>query len=171
MSWCTIESDPGVFNEMISSLGVKDVSVEEVYTLDDPSLLQDEAHGLIFLFKCQEESDPRPTIDASTVGDLFFARQTVQNACATQAILSVLLNSNSLELGNDLDEFKSFVLALDPESRGMAIGESDKIRTVHNSFARSEPFFIEESNRTRKGAKEDAFHFVAYVPFEGKVYE
>jgi ubiquitin carboxyl-terminal hydrolase L5 len=174
MSWCTIESDPGVFSEIISSLGVKGVAVEEIYSLDETeqTSLESQSFGLIFLFKWRQEHDPRTCLDPSDVEDLFFARQTVNNACATQAILSVLLNTRSedVDIGDELNEFKSFAIALDSESRGYAIGGSDRIRLVHNSFARQDPFVTEES-RSDTGGKEDVYHFIAYLPFRGKVYE
>ena len=169
MSWCTIESDPGVFTEMIQSLGVDGVSVEEIYSLDDSEQQREPSYGLIFLFKYVRESDGRTCVDPNDIPELFFARQTTQNACATQAILSVLLNCEHISLGSQLSEFKSFAIALDSESRGMAIGSSDPIRLVHNSFARADPFFIEESKD--KNEKGEAFHFVAYIPFQGRVYE
>ena len=171
MSWCTIESDPGVFTELVSMLGVKDVAVEEIYSLEQDEQQQREvSFGLIFLFKWREETDERIPIDPSDISELFFAKQVVQNACATQAILSVLMNAEGVNLGDELAEFKSFGSMLDGETRGMAIGSSDSIRVTHNSFSRPEPFISEEV-KAQRGEKEDVYHFIAYVPFRGSVYE
>ena len=74
-------------------------------------------------------------------------------------------------MGADLTEFKSFTTCLDSESRGYAIGESDKIRLVHNSFAKPETFLQDDEKDDKYNQKGDAYHFVAYLPFEGHVYE
>ncbi|XP_073887476.1 ubiquitin carboxyl-terminal hydrolase isozyme L5 isoform X41 [Macaca fascicularis] len=52
--------------------------------------------------------------------------------------------------------------------KGLALSNSDVIRQVHNSFARQQMFEFD----TKTSAKEeDAFHFVSYVPVNGRLYE
>lgn len=92
----------------------------------------------------------------------------ITNACATQAILSVLLNADGIDIGQKLNEFREFTQAFDAEMKGEAISNSDMIKEAHNSFARPEPFGLEGSSGSGKG---DAYHFIAFVPFHGVVYE
>jgi len=172
--WCTIESDPGVFTELIQKFGVKDVQVEELWNMEEESFRRfrdGQVYGLIFLFKWDKDlqKSASETVLEDVPEGLFFARQMVTNACGTQAILNVLLNcEDRVELGETLTEFRSFSAGLDPDSIGLALEDSTKIRTAHNSFARPEPIQI-EITESSKG--EDAFHFISYVPKNGILYE
>ena len=115
---------------------------------------------------------------------LFFAAQTIQNACGTQAILSVILNSDSadaatntvggssavaIDIGNELRDFKDFTTGFPSDLRGEALSNSSLIRTTHNSFARSSPF-ADETQREATGT-EDVFHFIGYITHNGTLYE
>ena len=55
---------------------------------------------------------------------------------------------------------------MNSKDKGLTIGNSDTIREVHNSFARQDPFTIEDDDRTG-GKEEDVFHFIGYVPNNG----
>jgi ubiquitin carboxyl-terminal hydrolase L5 len=168
-TWCTIESDPGVFTELIEGLGVKDVEVQEIFSLDDTEYLLSlgKIYGFIFLFKWTKETNQKklPNYECS---NLFFAQQVIQDACATQALLSILLNNPSIELGENMNNFREFCIHLDPYSRGLAIGESDHIRTIHNSFAKQEPFVFQ---KVKSDKEEDAFHFISYINYNDSLLE
>lgn len=92
-------------------------------------------------------------------------------------MLSVLLNkaepagdeATSVDIGDVLREFREFTMVLPPEFRGEALSNSEVIRDAHNSFAKSSPF-VDETQRQSDEA-EDAFHFIAYTPINGTLYE
>ncbi|SPN98824.1 related to purine transporter azgA [Cephalotrichum gorgonifer] len=171
-----IESDAGVFTYLLENLGVKDVQFEELLTLD-PSALANlhPVYGVIFLFKFPTDkpytSSSSPldgSFDHEAAEGMFFAHQTIQNACGTQALLSVVLNRPDIDVGAELGDFREFAGALPPDVRGEALSNSELIREVHNSFARSSPF-VDETEK--EGEEGDAFHFIAYLPHGGKLYE
>ncbi|QIX01336.1 hypothetical protein AMS68_006853 [Peltaster fructicola] len=183
--WNTIESDAGVFTYLIESLGVQNVQFEELISLDAESLEALNPIGVIFLFKYptgeQRSDKPRDgEFDYEALEEtaedehpLWFAAQTIQNACGTQALLSVLLNqaehSDLVQIGPNLQDFKDFTSAFPADLRGEALSNSDLIRETHNSFARSSPFVSDETKLATED--DDVYHFIAYTSINNTLYE
>jgi ubiquitin carboxyl-terminal hydrolase L5 len=176
MSWDTIESDPGIFSTLLEDMGVRGVEVNEVIDLDalPPSCL-----GLLFLFQYSGSSKSPPShllrpVPAGSPTP-WFARQTVQNACGTQALLHILLNnaasSGCLTLGETLTTFLGFTDGLPAADRGGCFEQCDAIRKAHNSFARPEPFIREEKVARPWERGKAPFHFLAYTACGGVAYE
>ena len=155
-------------------------------------------YGVIFLFKFPTDTPYRRATDpidgtfdpsASENPSFFFAHQTIQNACGTQALLSILLNKENnlasvtdstsapsdpsdprVDVGTTLRAFKDFTLAFPPALRGESLSNSSPIRAAHNAFARASPF-VSEAPRDTAADAEDVFHFIAYTPAHGTLYE
>ena len=176
MEWTTIESDPAVFTSLVEQIGVKGVQVEELWDLSNLESLNRRfhLHGLIFLFKYRTDIDATSALAVENVDapeSLFFASQVITNACATQAILGVLLNVETFgkedggsgeaegqereqTIGETLTELKQFTADFPPELKGLALSNSEKIRAAHNAFARPEPI-VDEGKRAAKNGDEE----------------
>ena len=110
-------------------------------------------YGLIFLFRWREDEEkkeepecPNGVWFANQVGvprlicrgaHLLMILQTIDNACATIAMLNIVNNIQGVELGENLQAFKDFTKDFTPPLRGDAIANFQFVKEIHNSFARS----------------------------------
>lgn len=96
----------------------------------------------------------------------------IPNSCATHSLLSVLLNCTHIHLGETLSRLKEFSSKFDPENKGYVIGNLPELAMAHNKFARPEPKLLpEKTNAVSTGRAMEAFHFVSYVPINGRLFE
>ncbi|TVY80856.1 Ubiquitin carboxyl-terminal hydrolase [Lachnellula suecica] len=195
--WAELESDPALFNFILREYGVEDVKVQEAFGLDDEMLafLHRPVYGLIFLFRYHDEKDD---IDDENTPNcpkhVWFANQTTNNACATIALLNIVMNVPEINLGEALGSFKETTRGLKPAYRGQRLSDNESIRNVHNSFARRMDMLDSDlclqnnfekwerskkntkrkkttsSKRKKKDEDENGFHFIAYVPVDGVVW-
>ena len=145
-----------------------------------------QVHGLIFLFRWRHEKDDWPV--ATDAGGLFFATQMVHNA-AQQAILSILLNTPAVDAARSSRRSRrsTGLPARAARPRDRAVGDRAHCAQL---FGRQEAFAVDEKRasekddevtraqlaRTRRSAlrrlsSAQVYHFISYVPHEGKLYE
>jgi len=182
--WQLTESDPGVFTELLQLLGTPLV-MDEVYSLDAATLEQQSAlvpiQALIFLFKWIAELE---TAEGDSLGGKvpktggtyehefagFFAKQVVNNSCATLAIINCLGNIPGVPVGPILSNLFEFAPGMDPLTLGEALTSSTELRTIHNSLSPPNAVSLDGLDLPR-GEAEDAYHFVVYLPVHGTLYE
>ncbi|PVV04002.1 hypothetical protein BB560_001492 [Smittium megazygosporum] len=159
-------------------MGVNGIQVEEIWSLDFDFSSLDPVYGIIFLFKWDKEAqdsskeiiDPNLESENSKDQDILFIKQVIPNSCATQAIVSVLINSENIELGENLSHFKEFVLPLPSDMRGLVLANHEQIKLAHNSFSKPNIFEADDDSKYSDSGQ-DAFHFVAYVPKNGCTFK
>lgn len=186
--WRELESDPGLFTLLIEDYGVRGVKVEEIY--DVSKKVEGKVYGFVFLFRWGEDRRARNmrkkflvtedsyVMDSEVVNKMFFAHQTVNNSCATHALLSVLLNCSDIDLGPTLGRLKEFSAGLDPESRGFAIANMAELARAHNRHAKPSNVVVPPPGGRRASVMSSAhallpetYHFVSYVPIGTRLFE
>lgn len=62
--------------------------------------------------------------------------KTTDNACATLALLNIVMNRECIDIGEKLREFRASTMDLSPPLRGHVLSSNPFIRAIHNSFTR-----------------------------------
>lgn len=162
-------------SELLKTLGLPFI-VDDLYSLDPDSLAAlQPIHALIFLFKYinPSNSTTTPNPNAGSPDPYFpgfFAHQTVNNACATLAVLNALGNipppssssshspSSTKTKTEEYNALMSFAAPLDPTSRGLVITSADWLREAHNAL--SPPSAISLDGLGLERGTEDVSRFI-----------
>lgn len=169
-----LSNDPESLTDYTKTLGVEESSFvyAEVFSLDPDMLaiLPPDPKALIFLFPVGEKDGPlekRHQDDKPIEGKTpFFIKQYVSNACGTIAVIHSIANnvdSFKIKEGSWLDKYIKSMKDKTPKERGDELQKDDSIQEVHETAATEDDTPMLE--------KFDNFHFIAFVPFEGKVWE
>ncbi|RYO39639.1 hypothetical protein AA0111_g1956 [Alternaria arborescens] len=139
--FCDIESEPACFSVILREMGVRDVTVREVFSMDPEFLLVNipqPIYGFILLFHYREFGNDGQATECPK--DVWFANQLpAQNSCATLAMINILMNQSheaDIRIGEHLTQFKDFTQDLSPYQRGEAFASFDFVKKIHNSFAK-----------------------------------
>jgi ubiquitin carboxyl-terminal hydrolase L3 len=171
-SWAALESNPEVFNALMSKLGVpSEWSVHDVYSFDDDMLamLPQPVKALQMVFHMDAKDGE--TFTAPTGGEPiegpFYIEQTAElpNACGTIALIHSVANVDILPSDALLTRFIADVSGLDRTARGNALANNADVRDIHNSL-------VAHGQSAVIGNDEDVkCHFLSLVPFNGNVVE
>lgn len=121
--FAVIESDPGVFTSLLQKLGICGLEFTELYDLEQlAGLGPAEPRGLILCLPYGRDVAPvvgegfADDID-SAAQDMWFVNQLADDACASLALLNVVLNSTDVRLGDGLEEFRAETSEMSPVVR------------------------------------------------------
>ncbi|KAF4845039.1 Ubiquitin carboxyl-terminal hydrolase isozyme L3 [Colletotrichum siamense] len=178
-----LESNPEVFNELISLLGAPpSLQFEDIFTLDDPALLPDKILALVLIFPTTPTFEARLTAEEAGAQDWMvehneededavWFKQTINNACGLYAILHALANGRAkdfLRPGSLLDNLLSITAPMDPAQAAMALEASTELEDAYSSIAT-------KGDTAAPASAEDEvdFHYICFVksPDTGHLYE
>ncbi|KAF2859568.1 cysteine proteinase [Piedraia hortae CBS 480.64] len=157
--WIEMESEPVFFSAILHDLGVCGLKFTELYSLETDHLLPP-VYALIFLCRWRQTDSPRPQ-DVNDDDDddddegggqnkIWFAQQTPEFACATFAVLNIVMNLQGFEFGEELERFKVFTENMGSLERVDAIDNWEFAKRIHNSFARGREVMLADAQYLHK---------------------
>lgn len=129
-----------------------------------PEIYQAQAIILLYPLSGSEKCE---NIEASSTKDVFFMKQTVENACGSVALLHVLGNNMAtVSPGSLMGKFYSSVRELSVDEKGFALENDTQICGLHASFSG-----LGQTEAPDPSADVD-LHFIAFVRGkDGSLYE
>ena len=110
---------PGVFTSLVRNLGVRGLEVIELYDVEPWAVDHLNPKGLIFCFFWRNVKDTHSPVNFAdpAAGRIWFANQLIDDACASQAILNIVLNCPDINIGDELRRFRQ-----ETEHMSVAVG-------------------------------------------------
>ncbi|KAG6480386.1 hypothetical protein ZIOFF_063886 [Zingiber officinale] len=176
--WLPLEANPDVMNQFIWGLGVPEDQVEfnDVYGLDDELLLMvpKPVLAVLFLFpsstqdeagKVEDQEQASEKLSKELNANVYFLKQTVDNACGTIAVLHAIGNVNSrikLAENSFLDRFFKSTARLDPFESAAFLEKDREMEDAHSLAA--------TAGDTQASSVVNE-HYVCFTCVDGELYE
>ncbi|KAK8916319.1 hypothetical protein KSP39_PZI022692 [Platanthera zijinensis] len=176
--WVPLEANPDVMNQFIWGLGIPENELEfnDVYGLDEELLemVPKPVLAVLFLFPyssladTEREEVKEQVLEVSKqelLENLYFLKQTVDNACGTIGILHAIGNVKSniqLVEGSYFDRFYKSTANMDPFERAKFLEEDREMEDAH-SVAATAGDTVADSNVEE--------HYICFVCVNGQLYE
>ncbi|CAK9321580.1 unnamed protein product [Citrullus colocynthis] len=172
--WLPLEANPDVMNQFLWGLGLPEDEAEcnDVYGLDDELLdmVPKPVLAVLFLYPTTEESEEeRLQQENDAMKDysdqVYFMKQTVDNACGTIGLLHAIGNITSevkLSEGSFLDRFFKSTRSMDPMERAAFLEKDNEMEAAHSVAAAAGDTAAPEDVDT---------HFICFTCVDGTLYE
>eukprot|EP01136_Pigoraptor_vietnamica_P012224 Opistho-1_new@51921 len=175
--WLPLESNPEVINKFVSGLGLPaDYSYVDVYGLDDDllAMVPEPVLAVLLLFPITPKYEEHRHAEQAAIDakgqhmspNVYFMRQTIDNACGTIGILhSIANNSRRIPLGGYLKEFLEKTQPMTPAERGAHLEGVKEISVAHQESA------SEGQTEAPPLEADTNLHFICFADVDGHVYE
>ncbi|KAI7897158.1 uncharacterized protein EV154DRAFT_490660 [Mucor mucedo] len=164
-SWNPIAPDPGTFTKLCSNIGANGIQVEQVDLLLDRENLYSmrPVHGLMILAKHKPEPISYTMNETTINNSVYFSNQIVHDAYAMHALLNILLNCATIDVGKELNNFKQFTHDFTPALKGLTLTNSHVFRQAYNNLS--------SSHRMNQEGDKDIYHPISYIKSGGHLWE
>lgn len=95
-------------------MGIKGLEVVEIYDIEPWAVDHITPRGLFFCFLWRKDNHRPGDFKDVAAERVWFANQLIDDACASQAILNVVLNCSDVDIGDQLRSFREDTEGMSP---------------------------------------------------------